>query len=188
MVKLGEMHLHDLPWPVDELLAIGETNVRLRVTLSYFVEPNPSRRGWQSKYRYRSFGLRFAVKAAAEDVDQFRRRVNQLERDADVDEDFVDADGTDWTFGAQLRSSGSIHSDAWTGTAAQLAAKSQVAVFPVGGWWKDWKEAGRFEEEGRYSLVISLEVLDDVAIDIYTPIRNKIQVPVPILVQALPDR
>lgn len=187
-VKLGEMHLHDLPWPVDELLAMGEVNVRMRATLSYFVEPNPSRRGWQSKYRYQSFGLRFAVKAATEDVDQFRKRVNQLERDAEVDDNYADVDGMDWTFGAQLRSSGSVHSDSWTGNAAQLAAKSQIAVFPVGGWWKDWKEAGRYDEEGRYSLIISLEILDEVAVDIYTPIQTKIQVPIAIPVLAVPGR
>jgi hypothetical protein len=28
--------------------------VRLRVTLSYFVEPNPASRGWQGRYRYAS--------------------------------------------------------------------------------------------------------------------------------------
>src|SRR5256885_8145814 len=35
-------------------------SVEMRVTLSFFVEPNPSRRGWQSKFRYQSHGLRFA--------------------------------------------------------------------------------------------------------------------------------
>ncbi|MCR6490886.1 S8 family serine peptidase [Cellulomonas sp. P24] len=39
--KVREMNLHDLPWPVQELENLGETQVRLRITLSYFVEPNP---------------------------------------------------------------------------------------------------------------------------------------------------
>ena len=55
------MHLHDLPWPRDVLEDLGETPVEMRVTLSYFIEPNPSRRGHRSRYRYESHGLRFDV-------------------------------------------------------------------------------------------------------------------------------
>ena len=40
-VKTKDMHLHDLPWPKDTLQTIGEADVELTVTLSYFVEPNP---------------------------------------------------------------------------------------------------------------------------------------------------
>ena len=52
--KLRDMHLHNLPWPREELEGLGETQVEMRVTLSYFIEPNPSRRGFRSKYRYES--------------------------------------------------------------------------------------------------------------------------------------
>ena len=38
----NEMHLHHLPWPKPALEALGGTEVEMRVTLSYFVEPNPS--------------------------------------------------------------------------------------------------------------------------------------------------
>ncbi len=31
---------------------------------------------------------------------------------------------------------GSIHSDAWTGTAAQLASSNLLVVYPVTGWWR----------------------------------------------------
>ena len=37
----------------------------MRVTLSYFIEPNPSQRG-NSRYRYQSHGLRFDVKRPTE--------------------------------------------------------------------------------------------------------------------------
>ena len=57
-----DMHLHDLPWPHDVLEGLGEMPVEMRVTLSYFIEPNPSRRGVRSRYRYESHGLRFDVK------------------------------------------------------------------------------------------------------------------------------
>lgn len=50
--KAQEMNFHQLPWPTRELSELGETEVRLRVTLSYFVEPNPSSRGWTGRYIY----------------------------------------------------------------------------------------------------------------------------------------
>lgn len=173
-VRLGQMQLHDLPWPTEQLVALGEAEVTLRITLSYFVEPNPSKRGWQSKFRYQSYALRFAVKAATETDEEFLARVNKLERDQDRDDAHGDADAADWTFGAVLRSRGSVHSDIWTGTAAQLAAKSQVAVFPVGGWWKDWKEAAQHGAKARYALVVSLDVAEGIETDLYTPIANEI--------------
>ncbi len=37
-----EMHLRALPWPTDELASLGDVEVRLRITLSYFIEPNPA--------------------------------------------------------------------------------------------------------------------------------------------------
>lgn len=65
-IKTGEMHIHALPWPVDQLRALGETVVRLRVTLSYFVEPNPGRRGMRSRHVYPSHRLVFDVRRPAE--------------------------------------------------------------------------------------------------------------------------
>ena len=75
--KMREMHLHELPWPKDVLEELGPTPVRLRVTLSYFIEPDPGRRGWQKRHRYASHGLRFDLKAPTETVDEFRKRLNQ---------------------------------------------------------------------------------------------------------------
>jgi hypothetical protein len=49
--SLRELHLHDLPWPRDELSDLGSTLLRMRVTLSYFIEPSPTRRGWRRRYR-----------------------------------------------------------------------------------------------------------------------------------------
>lgn len=174
-IVLGEMQLHDLPWPAEELERLGGTEVEMRVTLSYFVEPNPSSRGWQSKFRYQSYALRFAVKGASEEEDHFMRRINKLERGEDEDADYGDPDKNQWRYGAQLRARGSLHSDVWTGTAAQLAAKAQIAVFPVGGWWKDWKELCQWDEMARYTLLISLHVSEDIDTDIYTPIATIVE-------------
>lgn len=179
-VRLNEINLHGLPWPDRELLALGETAVRLRVTLSYFVEPNPSQRGWQGKFRYQSHGLRFATRGATETLELFGLRINKVERElaeGDV-ESMSDPDAGGWALGTKLQSNGSLHSDVWSGTAAALAQKSQLAVYPVGGWWKDWKEAGRSLRRVRYALVVSLEITESVDVDLYTPIATQIRVPI----------
>ncbi|MBA4284399.1 MAG: peptidase S8 [Xanthomonadaceae bacterium] len=186
-IALGALNLHDLPWPASLLTAHPNAEVRLKLTLSYFIEPNPSRRGWQSKFRYPSHGLRFAVKGASETDEKFMQRINKLDRDellasspTEEESDWGDPDARWWALGAQLRSRGSIHSDTWSGTAAQLALKSHIAVFPVGGWWKDWRDAQRYPTQVRYALVVSLEATQDIDIDLYTPIANQIGVAVPV--------
>lgn len=71
-----EIHMFSLPWPKQALLDLGEALVTLRVTLSYFIQPNPARRGWKAKFRYASHGLRFELIRANESEAQFRKRVN----------------------------------------------------------------------------------------------------------------
>ena len=78
-----EMHVHQLPWPRDVLEDLGEVPVEMRVTLSYFIEPNPSRRG-RSRYAYESHGLRFDVKRPFETLDEFRGRINAAARTEDA--------------------------------------------------------------------------------------------------------
>ncbi len=81
---LRDMHLHDLPWPREALEELGETEVEMRVTLSYFVEPNPSSRGARSRYRYPSHGLRFDARRAHESTKLFRQRINVAARDEEA--------------------------------------------------------------------------------------------------------
>src|SRR5688500_12927723 len=38
--QLNEMKLFPLPWPQEQLNDLGNTQVQMRVTLSYFIEPN----------------------------------------------------------------------------------------------------------------------------------------------------
>ena len=45
--KVNEMGLHELPWAKDVLLGLGELEVEMRVTLSYFIEPNPNGKGYK---------------------------------------------------------------------------------------------------------------------------------------------
>jgi hypothetical protein len=184
--KSHEMNLHRLPWPHDVLEGLGEAQVRMRVTLSYFIEPKPGQRkgpgGIGRRYRYASHGLRFAIKTAREEESEFLRKINKADRPEGEEPD-ADWDTQEWLIG-QARDRGSIHSDVWTGTAADLAAKDAVAIFPVLGWWRDARRKDRVGERVRYALVVSIESdaaeieIDGtvVPIDFYIEILNRIEV------------
>jgi hypothetical protein len=165
-----EMHLHRLPWPTDVLRGLLDAAVRMRVTLSYFIEPSPGRRGWNRKHRYQSHGLRFDVKRPEETVDDFRKRISKAARDEDEEVE-GGGDDRDWLLGPQLRCKGSIHSDTWQGTAAQLAASGVIAIFPVTGWWRERAHLKRYDRAAPYSLVATIET-EATNVDLYTPIEN----------------
>lgn len=175
-VRTRDMNLHQLPWPREVLAALGEALVELRVTLSYFVEPNPGMRGWTRRHRYASHSLRFAVKRAAESSEEFQARINRAARD---EEDGGAAGGSDdWLLG-QLRDLGSIHSDFWRGTAIDLAHRDAIGVIPVGGWWKEKPYLERWDSAARYSLIVTIRA-PDTEVDIYTPVEALIAIPVEI--------
>lgn len=177
-IKTHHMNLHQFPWPQTELEQLGETEVELRVTLSYFVEPNPGERGWLRRHRYASHALRFAVKRPLEPVDDFRKRINAAAIAEEEGLAPVPAGADDWYLG-RIRNVGSIHSDYWYGTAADLARRSAIGVYPVGGWWKENPHHKRYECRARYALIVSIRAVNG-AIDIYTPVRSQIAVPVEI--------
>lgn len=173
-----DINLHRLPWPVEELRDLADQEVELRVTLSYFIEPNPSERGFRSRYRYESHGLRFDMKRPSESVEQFRGRVNRAARDEEESTFSTSGDGG-WVVGAQGRSKGSIHSDRWMGTGADLAERGVLAVYPVIGWWKSRAGLGRYDSNARYALVVSIRA-PEVDIDLYSAVANRIATPVAI--------
>ena len=175
--KMREMHFHDLPWPTEVLSELGDTEVEMRVSLSYFVEPNPARRGWVQRFRYASHGLRFEVRRPTESNDEFRKRINQLALAEDEQRPTSDSDADQWFLGPQQRVRGSLHVDHWRGPAIELAARGAVAVYPVTGWWKERKKRDRSDEGVRYSLIVSIEA-PDIDVDIWTPIALAAEVPV----------
>lgn len=177
--KMREMHLHALPWPVEVLAQMGAAHVRLRVTLSYFVEPNPSRRGWRQRFRYMSHGLRFDVLRPTESIEEFRRRINKLARDEGMGHDSAASDAQDWFFGPENRVSGSIHADFWEGTAAELAERGYVAIYPVSGWWKDRKDRDHSDRGAPYALIVSIETPEQ-DVDLWTPVAAEVGVPIAI--------
>ncbi|WDF38808.1 S8 family peptidase [Streptomyces sp. T12] len=178
-VRLAELHLHELPWPLEQLRELGAATVQLRVTLSYFVEPNPGRRGMQGKYSYASHRLRFAIRAPGESVDGFERRITaQAEAESDTPAHAKAFEGDkNWLVGPQGRNQGSLHSDLWVGSAADLADCGVLAVHPSGGWWKSNNRTDRVGRPVRYALLVSLET-EEVETDLYTPIANKLDVPI----------
>lgn len=175
--NLGDIHFHDLPWPRDVLQSLGQQSVRLRVTLSYFVEPNPGRRGWGKRHRYASHGLRFDVKGPSESFAEFRKRLNKAALDEDERKPRRDGSANEWYLGEQTRSRGSIHSDMLSGTAADLAERGVVGIYPVSGWWKDQPRRDRSHLGARYALIVSLET-DAADVDIWTPVATEVGIPV----------
>ncbi len=174
--KMRELHLHELPWPKAALAEMGEIPVRLRVTLSYFIEPNPGRRGWRKRHRYASHGLRFDMKLPTESTDEFHKRLNQKALEEDEGKPDTGGGLADWFIG-EARNKGSLHADIWVGTAADLAERGVIGVFPVSGWWKDQPKRDRSQFGARYALIVTVET-DAEGIDIWTPVAQEIGVPV----------
>ena len=168
-----DMHLHSLPWPSDVLESLGEIEVEMRVTLSYFIEPNPSQRGVYSKYRYASHGLRFDVRRPTETTDAFLSRNNAAARDEEEGTFRSSGDDPRWLIGPRNRHKGSLHGDIWRGSAAELARRGVIGIFPAAGWWKTRHKLERYNQIARYALVVSIRS-PKVDVDLYTPVANQI--------------
>lgn len=149
----NEMHFYDLPWPKAALEKIENGIVTMKVTLSYFVEPNLSGRAATRPETYRSFGLRFAMKKRSDTKEQFKRRVSgQQEKDTPGPQQ----EGDYWLLGSNAVQAGSLHCDLWRGRAIDLALHDAIGVYPVTGWWKTHPGQKRFNDKGRYALVVSI--------------------------------
>jgi hypothetical protein len=176
--RLNEMHLYGLPWPKQALAALPfGLEVQLKITLSYFIEPNPSRKGDRGRFSYPSHGLRFTVIRPDQSLENFNASVNVLAQTDDYNGPEGDSRG--WMFGPKLRNKGSIHTDIWSGSAADLALMNTIAVYPVGGWWKFKAGEDRYQNNVPYSLIVSIETPDE-NIDIYSIIENMINTEIPI--------
>lgn len=177
--RTHEMHLHDLPMPREVLEELGELPVRMRVTLSYFIEPNPPRRGYVAQYQYASHGLRFSVRRPQESRDQMLARLSREFWDLSEDGKAVRpassvSDDRTWDLGPErVAVRGSIHSDAWSGTAAQLASSNLIAIRPVTGWWRYRKDPEIVAKTARYSLIVSIST-EDTSVDLYAAVVNEV--------------
>lgn len=169
----NEMHLHELPWPSELLLEMGDIPVKMKVTLSYYIEPGPGEIGWKDKYRYPSCGLIFDVNNSLEDRESFTKRISVAMREDKDDKGDIKNDSSRWLLGVNNRNVGSIHSDVWEGTASQLSESNMIMVYPTTGWWKLRTNLKRYNSKLRYSLVVTLET-PSVKVDLYNEIKTKI--------------
>ncbi|HCS10327.1 MAG TPA: hypothetical protein DIV40_02615 [Clostridiales bacterium] len=172
-VTMNEMHIHELPWPSDILLGLGESKVKMIVTLSYYIEPGPGEIGWKDKYRYPSCGLLFDVNNPGEEKDNFLKRISKAMRENEDDKNEVPNDSDRWLVGINNRNLGSIHKDIWEGTASELSQSNLIIVYPVTGWWKTRTNLKKYNSKIRYSLIVTIET-PEVDIDLYTAIKTKI--------------
>ncbi|SFE91534.1 Subtilase family protein [Chitinophaga sp. CF118] len=177
VTKTDQFHLFELPWPVDALQGLFNTEVKLTVTLSYFIEPNPGNKRYEQASSYMSHGLRFKMIDSGERPAAFLGRISKA-----MEEDNWEAEGAeDWILGERLRNKGCIHKDIWVGPAVELANRNQIAIYPVGGWWRARKQLERYNSHVYYSLIITIEAPDNIAnLDIYTPVAELIRVPIDI--------
>jgi hypothetical protein len=169
--KMKEMHLHTLPWPNTLLQKFENVRAKIRVTLSYFIEPGPGQKGWKNKYKYASCGLRFDINRPNETVERFQQRINAEVRDDNYQNENT-ADNN-WYLGSRNRDIGSIHSDIWEDSAINLAQCNYIAVYPISGWWKERTNLKKYNDKIRYSLIVTIETTDG-EIDFYTSITDKI--------------
>jgi hypothetical protein len=185
-IKTNEIHYYEFPWPKEILENLGDANVTLRVTLSYFIEPNPGDRGYTTKYAYQSTALKFALINSGEDFDNFKIRTNKINQDTLKESlgvekldsgEYDKTTGTSrWALGADTVFKGSIHSNYWNGSAAAIASCNKLAIFPLAsGWWKELKKQNKFDSQLRYALIVSIETPENTT-DIYTPIATQVAV------------
>lgn len=192
--RFKDIHFHDLPLPSEALLNLGDLTVQMRITLSYFIQPNPPRRGYIARHSYASHGLRFSVRRPQETVKRMVDRLTRAGWERDQDGKRIKpagktiADDRAWALGPEVVAvKGSIHSDRWTGTAAQLANSNRIAVFPTTGWWRYRSDSEIVTQKSRYSLVVSI-CTDRSDVDLYslvqTEIANRVKVgPTPIVTE-----
>ena len=179
--SFNKMHIYTLPWPKDALIGLGEKNVRLTITLSYYVEPGPTDNFASSfkKYNYASAGLRFELSTFRDTEKSFKARIL---REYDEDEMRIPNDTPRWGLGILKRTKGSIHKDWIECMAADLAQCNMIAVFPVSGWWYKRKGLNKIEETMHYSLIVSLEC-DEEQVDFSTEIESRIPIEQQVLIE-----
>ena len=140
----------------------------------------PTRQDYAA-HRYPSCGLRFEINKVNQSPDEFKKQVSKMAAEEDKAEDATSDTANDWYLGPKNRNVGSVHSDFIVCNAVDLCERNYVAVYPIGGWWKERPYLKKTDNKVKYALVVSLET-PSVEIDLYTPIINVISTVVPVTV------
>ena len=117
------------------------------------------------------------MRRPTESAEEFYKRLNAEMRAEGEGATASTGDSAQWFLGRESRSAGSLHSDIWTGTAAELAQRETVAVYPVSGWWKDLGASSFEVLDARYALVVSIAT-EGVDVDLWTPVANEVGIAV----------
>ena len=144
---------------------MGEERVRMRITLSYYVQPSPSLAGRNNKYRYPSATLHFDVKRATETPEEFLSRHSSIEGERTTDNDT-----NRWAIKQTRRARGTVQSDWIECTATELADLDQIVVLPSTGWWKE-RKLRNVDNLIKYSLIVSIETKET---EIYSAVETAI--------------
>jgi hypothetical protein len=70
----------------------------------------------------------------------------------------------------------------WRTSGTESAQSGKLAVFPVGGWWKNNSAKARVDQPVRYALVVSLRT-EAIDVDLYTPVAKLVGIPTAITAQ-----
>jgi hypothetical protein len=179
--RFNKCHYYTLPIPAGMLEGLNNERVELKVTLSYFIEPNPGLSANVDPQRYQSHGLRFDHQRRRETVARFKQRVNVSER-AGQGRPVAEGADPNWMLGEDSISAGSLHRDVWTGPAIDLLGRETLCVKPVNGWWRNRASLDICNRKSRYALIVTFRALNP-DLDIYTPIRTSIGLPAPVPVE-----
>lgn len=180
-IVFNEMHFYDLPFPRAVLEALENEVVVMKVTLSYFIEPNLTGKAATRPDTYRSFGLRFEMKKRSESNRRFRARVNAAQEN---DGERAEQEASHWLLGSKSGAAGSLHCDLWRGRAIELAGHDAIAIYPVGGWWKSHAGQRRGDERARYSLLISLSAPGH-TVDMHSEVAARVEARAADIAQAI---
>ncbi len=165
------MHFYDLPWPKTALEQLENEIVTMKVTLSYFIEPNLTGKAATRPDTYRSLGLRFDMKKRGETNAHFRSRISASQNKADTKSE---NEQSYWLLGPKAVQAGSLHCDLWRGYGTDLALHDAIAVYPVGGWWKSHVGQQRVTDKARYTLVISISAAGQ-NVDLYSEVTALVE-------------
>lgn len=146
-----KVKLYRLPIP-ESLLVDSDPDVELRVTLSYFAEPNKFGRS-----TFHGLDLKWDMQGPQESGDEFLQRINVLKRLRGPDGKPVKVatkKSFDWDIGIQLRSRGTVQSDRWSGKMSALVGDKLIAIVPVLGWWDQRRNLKT--QNMRFSLTVSV--------------------------------
>jgi hypothetical protein len=147
-----KVKIYRLPIP-PELLTDSDPDVELRVTLSYFAEPNKF-----GRTVFHGLDLKWDMQGPRESELDFLKRINVHHRSKGADGKPLKFKSKtrsfDWDVGIQQRSRGTVQSDRWRGKMSELAGDKLIAVEPVLGWWESRKVYQT--ETMNFSLIVSV--------------------------------